>query len=162
PDRIVTPQSVENALRVLMAIGGSTNAVLHLTAVAGRAGVDLSLDRLNEISDTTPVLVDLKPTGPHYMEDLFAAGGIGAVLRELKPLLHPDCMTVGGETFGQRLAAEIGPVDRAVVKPLADPLQPKGGLVALFGSLAPKGAIFKRSAADPGLFKGDGRAVVFT
>src|ERR1700680_2816033 len=78
PDRIVTPQSVENALRVLMAIGGSTNAVLHLTAIAGRAGVDLDLDRLNQISETTPVLVDLKPTGPHYMEDLFAAGGIGA------------------------------------------------------------------------------------
>jgi dihydroxy-acid dehydratase len=162
PDRIVTPQSVENALRVLMAIGGSTNAVLHLTAIAGRAGIDLDLCRLNEISDTTPVLVDLKPTGPHYMEDLFAAGGIGAVLRELRPLLHLDCTTVTGETLGQRLAAEAGPVDRTVVKPLADPLQPKGGLVALFGSLAPKGAIFKRSAADPGLFEREGRAVIFT
>src|SRR5947207_11126366 len=96
PDRIVTPDAVENALRVLLAIGGSTNAVLHLTAIAGRAGVDLDLGRLNEISETTPVLVDLKPTGPHYMEDLFAAGGIGAVLRELKPLLHLDCMTVDG------------------------------------------------------------------
>ena len=149
PDRIVTPQSVENALRVLMAIGGSTNAVLHLTAVAGRAGVDIDLKRLNEISDTTPVLVDLKPTGPHYMEDLFAAGGIGAVLRELQPLLKLDCMTVAGETLGERLAAPAGPVDRDVVRPLADPLQPMGGLVALFGSLAPKGAIFKRSAADP-------------
>src|SRR6202048_3759660 len=149
PDRIVTPQSVENALRVLMAIGGSTNAVLHLTAIAGRAGVDLDLDRLNKVSDSTPVLVDLKPTGPPYLEDLFAAGGIGAVLRELKPLLHLDCMTVAGETLGQRLTAEAGPVDRAVVKPLADPLQPNGGLVGLFGSLAPKGAIFKRSAADP-------------
>src|SRR5438034_7733245 len=113
PDRIVTPDAVENALRVLMAIGGSTNAVLHLTAIAGRAGIDLDLDRLNEISDTTPVLVDLKPTGPHYMEDLFAAGGIGAVLRELKPLLHLDCMTAVGETLAQRLAAEGGPVDRA-------------------------------------------------
>ena len=162
PDRIVTPQSVENALRVLMAIGGSTNAVLHLTAIAGRAGIDLDLRRLNEISDTTPVLVDLKPTGPHYMEDLFAAGGIGAVLRELRPLLHLDCTTVTGETLGQRLAAEAGPVDRTVVKPLADPLQPKGGLVALFGSLAPKGAIFKRSAANPGLFEREGRAVIFT
>jgi len=162
PDRIVTPQSVENALRVLMAIGGSTNAVLHLTAIAGRAGIDLDLGRLNEISDSTPVLVDLKPTGPHYMEDLFAAGGIGAVLRELKPLLHLDCMTVASETVGQRLAVETGPVDRSVITSFADPLQPKGGLVALFGSLAPRGAIFKRSAADPKLFEKEGRAVVFT
>ena len=161
-ERIVTQTSVENAMRVLMAIGGSTNAVLHLTAIAGRAGIDLDLGWLNEISEGTPVLVDLKPTGPHYMEDLFAAGGIGAVLRELKPLLHLDCMTVAGETLGQRLAVETGPVDRSVVRPFADPLQPKGGLVALFGSLAPKGAIFKRSAADPKLFEQEGRAVVFT
>jgi len=96
------------------------------------------------------------------MEDLFAAGGIGAVLRELKPLLHLDCMTVAGETLGQRLSVPGGPVDRSVIKPLADPLQPKGGLVALFGSLAPRGAIFKRSAADPKLFEREGRAVVFT
>jgi dihydroxy-acid dehydratase len=170
PDRIVTAQSVENTLRVLMAIGGSTNAVIHLTAIAGRAGIDIDLKQLNEISDSTPVLVDLKPTGPHYMEDLFAAGGIGAVLRELKPLLHLDCMTVAGETLGERLAAAEGPggrqvdrpVDRDVIRPLAEPLQPVGGLVALFGSLAPKGAIFKRSAADPRLFEKEGRAVVFT
>src|SRR5579862_3918141 len=162
PDRIVTEKSVENALRVLMAIGGSTNAVLHLTAIAGRAGIDISLQRLNEISDTTPVIVDLKPTGPHYMEDLFAAGGIGAVLRELRPLLHLDCLTVAGETLGERLAAPAGPVDREVVRPLAEPLQRVGGLVALFGSLAPQGAIFKRSAADPKLFEKEGRAVVFT
>ncbi len=162
PDRIVTPQAVENALRVLMAIGGSTNAVLHLTAIAGRAGIDIDLRRLNEISDSTPVLVDLKPTGPHYMEDLFAAGGIGAVLRELQPLLHGDCLTVTGETMAERLAAPAGPVDRSVIKPLGEPLQPVGGLVALFGSLAPKGAIFKRSAADPKLFEKEGRAVVFT
>jgi dihydroxy-acid dehydratase len=162
PDKIVTPKSVENALRVLMAIGGSTNAVLHLTAVAGRAGIDIDLNRLNQISDETPVLVDLKPTGPHYMEDLFAAGGIGAVLRELQPLLHLDCLTVAGETLGERLAGPAGPVDREVVKPLNDPLLPYGGLVALFGSLAPKGAIFKRSAADPKLFEKEGRAVVFT
>jgi len=166
PDRIVTPQSVENTLRVLMAIGGSTNAVLHLTAIAGRAGIDIDLKHLNEISDSTPVLVDLMPTGPHYMEDLFAAGGIGAVLRELKPLLHLGCLTVAGETLGERLAAADGPggrqVDREVIRPLAEPLQPVGGLVALFGSLAPKGAIFKRSAADPKLFEKEGRAVVFT
>jgi dihydroxy-acid dehydratase len=162
PDQIVTPRSIENALRVLMAVGGSTNAVLHLTAIAGRAGVDLGLDQLNEISESTPVLVDLKPTGPHYMEDLFAAGGIGAVMRELKPLLDLDCVTVVGETLAERLGASHGPVDHSVIKPLVDPLQPKGGLVALFGSLAPKGAIFKRSAADPSLFEKEGRAVVFT
>jgi dihydroxy-acid dehydratase len=162
PDRIVTPEAIENALRVLMAIGGSTNAVLHLTAIAGRAGVDIDLRRLNEISDSTPVIVDLKPTGPHYMEDLFAAGGIGAVLRELKPLLHLDCLTVAGETVGERLASPADPVDRNVVRPLAEPLQSEGGIVALFGSLASKGAIFKRSAADPRLFEREGRAVVFT
>ncbi len=163
PDRIVTPHSVENALRVLMAIGGSTNAVLHLTAIAGRAGIEVDLKWLNEISNSTPVLVDLKPTGPYYMEDLFAAGGIGAVLRELSPLLNLDCMTVAGETLGERLAVPpIRRVDRDVVRPLAEPLQPVGGLVALFGSLAPKGAIFKRSAADPKLFEKEGRAVVFT
>ncbi|HEX5452380.1 MAG TPA: IlvD/Edd family dehydratase [Stellaceae bacterium] len=162
PDRIVTAKSVENALRVLMAIGGSTNAVLHLTAIAGRAGVEIDLKKLNEISDATPVIVDLKPTGPHYMEDLFAAGGIGGVLRELQPLLNLDCQTVAGETLGERLAQPGGPVDRAVIRPLAEPLQPQGGLVALFGSLAPRGAIFKRSAADPKLFEKEGRAIVFS
>jgi len=159
---IVTPKSVENALRVLLAIGGSTNAIIHLTAIAGRAGIPIPLAKLNELSDTTPVLVDLKPTGPFYMEDLHAAGGIGAVLRELRPLLHLDCMTVTGETLGQRLDAEPGFVDRAVVRPLAEPLQPQGGLVALFGSLAPRGAILKRAAADSKLFEHEGRAVVFS
>src|SRR5712692_9951634 len=163
PEQIVTPHAVENALRVLMAIGGSTNAVLHLTAIAGRAGIEIDLKHLNEISDSTPVLVDLKPTGPHYMEDLFAAGGIGAVLRELQPLLHLDCLSVAGASLGERLAAPVERrVDREVVRPLAEPLQPVGGLVALFGSLAPKGAIFKRSAADPKLFEKEGRAIVFT
>jgi dihydroxy-acid dehydratase len=163
PDRIITAQSVENALRVLLAIGGSTNAILHLTAIAGRAGIDIPLRQLNALSDATPVLVDLKPTGPHYMEDLFAAGGIGAVLRELQPLLHLDCLTVTGESLGERLAQrEDAYVDRAVIRPLTEPLQPQGGLVALFGSLAPRGAILKRSAADQRLFEREGRAVVFT
>src|ERR1700682_6456057 len=166
PSQLINAKSVENALRVLLALGGSTNAVIHLTAIAGRVGVDIPLTQLNALSDATPVLVDLKPTGPHYMEDLFAAGGIGAVLRELKPLLHLDCLSVAGETLGERLAAPSGPgdrqVDRDVIRPLAEPLQPVGGLVALFGSLAPKGAIFKRSAADPKLFEKEGRAVVFT
>src|SRR6266478_3945704 len=162
PSRIMTAKAIENALRVLLAIGGSTNAIIHLTAIAGRVGVPISLTRLNELSDSTPVLVDLKPTGQHYMSDLHAAGGVGAVLRELKPLLHLDCLTVSGETLGARLAAEPGWVDRAVVRPLDDPYQKQGGLVALFGSLAPGGAILKRSAADSALFEREGRAVVFS
>jgi dihydroxy-acid dehydratase len=163
PSQVITARSVENALRVLLAIGGSTNAVVHLTAVAGRVGVKIDLHRLNELSDSTPVLVDLKPTGQFYMSDLYAAGGVGAVLRELKPLLHLHCMTVTGETLGERLAHEEGAwVDRAVVRPLSDPLAREGGLVALFGSLAPNGAILKRSAADANLFEREGRAVVFS
>jgi dihydroxy-acid dehydratase len=162
PSLIITEQSVENALRVLLAVGGSTNAIIHLTAIAGRVGVAVSLDRLNTLSDETPILVDLKPTGQHYMSDLFVAGGIGAVLRELKPMLHLDCMTVTGETLGERLSHEPGWVDREVVRPLSDPYQKNGGLVALFGSLAPAGAILKRSAADPRLFEREARAVVFS
>ena len=162
PSRIITERSVENALRVLLAIGGSTNALIHLTAIAGRVGVAVSLERLNALSDETPILVDLKPTGRHYMSDLFVGGGIGAVLRELKPMLHLDCMTVTGETLGERLSHEPSWVDRDVIRPLADPYQKDGGLVALFGSLAPGGAIVKRSAADPRLFEREGRAVVFS
>ena len=163
PDRIVNAKSVENALRVLLAIGGSTNAVIHLTAIAGRAGIPVSLQRLNELSDTTPVLVNLKPVGNGYMEDFFAAGGIGALLRELKDLLHLDCMTVTGETLGERLAQEDEAyVDRSIIAERTKPLEPHGGLVALFGNLAPKGAILKRSAADANLFENEGRAVVFS
>jgi len=166
PSQVITEKSVENALRVLLAIGGSTNAIVHLTAIAGRVGVRLGLERLNALSDSTPVLVDLKPTGQHYMSDLYAAGGLGALLRELRPLLHLDCMTVAGETLGERLAREERAgatwVDRAVVRTFAEPFQKEGGLVALFGSLAPNGAILKRSAADPSLFEKEGRAVVFT
>jgi len=162
PSQVITQRSVENALRVLLAIGGSTNAIIHLTAIAGRIGVGIDLKKFNSLSDTTPVLVDLKPTGQYYMSDLYAAGGVGAVLRELKPLLHLDCMTVTGETLGERLAHEEGAwVDRAVVRPLSDPLAKEGGLVALFGSFAPNGAILKRSAADASLFEREGRAVVF-
>ncbi|MCG6953611.1 MAG: dihydroxy-acid dehydratase [Betaproteobacteria bacterium] len=165
PSQVITQAAVENALRVLLAIGGSTNAIVHLTAIAGRVGVELSLERLNALSDATPVLVNLKPTGAHYMSDLYAAGGLSAVLRELKPLLALDALTVTGETLGERLAREEAEgatwVDREVVRPLDDPIEPVGGLVALFGSLAPNGAILKRSAADPKLFEREGRAVVF-
>ena len=162
PSQLITEASVENALRVLLAIGGSTNALIHLTAIAGRRGIKISLRRLNELSDATPVLVDLKPTGKHYMSDLFAAGGIGAVLRELAPLLNLDCMTVTGETLRQRIDQERNSwVDHNIVHRLHDPIMLQGGLAALFGNLAPNGAIIKRSAADPGLFEKIGRAVVF-
>jgi dihydroxy-acid dehydratase len=162
PDRIVNAKSVENALRALLALGGSTNAVIHLTAIAGRAGVKVSLDDLNRLSDSTPVLVNLKPVGNGYMEDFFAAGGMGALLRELKPQLHLDCMTVTGETLGERLGCEAAYVDRSIIAEGEKPFEPHGGLVALFGNLAPKGAILKRSAADTKLFEHEGKALVFS
>jgi dihydroxy-acid dehydratase len=163
PDRIVNEHSVENALRVLLALGGSTNAILHLTAIAGRAGIRISLDRLNELSDTTPVLVNLKPTGSHYMEDFFAAGGMSALLRELRPLLHLDCVNVLGETLAERLDREADVyVDTDIIRALDAPFEPLGGLVALYGNIAPDGCILKRSAADANLFESEGRAVVFS
>ena len=162
PSQVITAKSVENALRVLMCIGGSTNAIVHLTAIAGRLGIRVSMDRLNQISDETPVLVDLKPVGEGYMEDFHAAGGIGAVLRELKPLLHLDTIDVEGTVLADRLAEPLDWVDRAIIRPFGDPVSPVGGLIALRGSLAPDGAIFKRAAATPSLFESEGRAVVFT
>ncbi|HUU72429.1 MAG TPA: dihydroxy-acid dehydratase [Burkholderiales bacterium] len=161
PSEIITQASVRNAIRVLLAVSGSTNAIVHLTAIAGRCGIKVPLDMLNRLSDETPVLVDLKPTGVHYMQDLFAAGGLHAVLYELRDLLELDCMTVGGQTLRERLAQPPAYVDRNVVRPFDDPIQPHGGLVALFGSLAPNGAILKRAAADTALFEREGRAVVF-
>jgi dihydroxy-acid dehydratase len=161
PSQIITRKSVENAFRLLMALGGSTNAIVHLTAVAGRLGIRIPFDRLNEISDQTPVLVDLKPVGDGYMEDFYAAGGVGAVLRELKSHLHLDCIGVDGQTLGERLSDPLEWVDRKVIRAVSDPISPVGGLIALHGTLAPQGAIFKRAAATPSLFEMEGRAVVF-
>lgn len=162
PDAIVTGKAVDNALRVLLAISGSTNAVLHLTAIAGRLGLPVDAARLNRLSAETPVLVDLKPTGSHYMEDLYAAGGVQAILRELRDLLHLDCLTVTGRTVGELLDEQREAwVDRAVIRPRVEPLKPEGGLLALSGSLAPNGALIKRAAADEALFEHTGRAVVF-
>jgi dihydroxy-acid dehydratase len=162
PDHVITEKSVENAFRVLMAVGGSTNAIVHLTAVAGRLGIRISNQRLNEISDETPVLVDLKPVGEGYMEDFHAAGGMGALLRELKPLLHLDTIDVTGRTLAQRLEEPLDWVDRKVIRPFSDPVSKVGGLISLKGTLAPDGAIFKRAAATPALFETQGRAVVFS
>ena len=161
PGQIITPASVENALRLLLALGGSTNAVLHLAAIAGRLGIEMSLHQLNKLSDTTPVLVNLKPVGSHYMEDLFYAGGVGAVLKELRSLLDLSCMTVTGETLRQRLKETSFSADRSVIASASHPIEPVGGLVSLFGTLAPRGAVLKRSAADPELFEKTGKAVVF-
>jgi dihydroxy-acid dehydratase len=161
-DKIITEASVENALRVLLAISGSTNAVVHLAAIFGRLGLRLDMDLLNRLSDETPVLVDLKPTGAHYMEDLHAAGGAPAVLQALSSQLHLGVPTVTGKTLGELLDDSDPWVDSRVVRPPEDPISPQGGLVALSGSLAPKGAILKRAAATPELFEREGRAVVFT
>jgi dihydroxy-acid dehydratase len=162
PDQVITRKSVENAIRVLMAVSGSTNAIVHLTAIAGRLGIRIPYARFNEISDETPVLVDLKPVGEGYMEDFHAAGGMGALLRELRPLLHLDTMDVEGRTLAERLDEPPGWVDRSVIRTFDNPVSPLGGLVALTGNLAPEGAIFKRAAATPELFESEGRAVVFT
>ena len=163
PAQVITERSVENALRVLLAIGGSTNAVIHLTAIAGRLGVSVKLERLNELSDDTPVIVNLKPTGEHYMQDFFAAGGVGAVLNELKGKLHLDCITVTGESLGERITRSgAKPVDRRVIAPRDNPIEAVGGLISLFGTLAPRGAVLKRSAADTRLFEKEGTAVVFS
>ncbi len=158
PQEIVTERSVENALRVLMAVSGSTNAVVHLAAIAGRRGIKISRERFNQISDETPVLVDLKPVGEGYMEDFHAAGGVGAVLREIRHLLHLDTINVLGETLEQTLSQPLEFVDRRVIRPFADPVSPVGGLIYLEGNLAPEGAIFKRAAATPSLFETEGRA----
>ena len=162
PSEVITEKSVENAMRVLLALGGSTNAIIHLTAIAGRLGISISLKRLNELSDSTPVLVNLKPVGTHYMEDFFYAGGISGVLRELKPLLNLDTITVSGQTLGDRLEIDQGYIDHKIISKANSPLEAQGGLVALFGNLAPRGALLKRSAADKNLFEKVGRAVVFT
>jgi dihydroxy-acid dehydratase len=161
PSELVTEKSVENALRVLLALGGSTNALIHLTAIAGRAGISVDLSKFNNLSDTTPVLVNLKPVGKDYMEDFFYAGGMGAVLRELRPLLNLDTLTITGETLGDRLEEDNGYVDNRIIAKLQDPLEDQGGLVVLFGNLAPRGAVLKRSAADKSLFEKEGRAIVF-
>jgi dihydroxy-acid dehydratase len=160
PDRILTRPAFENAVRVLQAIGGSTNAVIHLTAVAGRVGLKLDLDLLNQIGATTPVLVDLRPTGEGYMEDFHRAGGVPVVLRELRPNLHLECPTVTGETLGA-LSEGTFPTWQTIVRPASRPLVERDGLVALRGSLAPDGAVIKRAAASPELLNVVGRAVVF-
>ena len=161
PAALVTKESVENAMRVLLALGGSTNAVVHLAAIAGRAGVAFDLGRLDELSETTPVLVDLKPTGEGYMEDFHAAGGMRAFLWELRDLLHLETRDLDGVTLRERIGDGSHFVDRKIIRARETPVSPVGGIVTLRGSLAPDGAILKRSAATPALFETEARCVVF-
>ncbi|HXH11464.1 MAG TPA: IlvD/Edd family dehydratase [Alphaproteobacteria bacterium] len=162
PSRILTPEAFDNAIRVLMAVGGSTNAVIHLTAVAGRAGITLPLDRFDQASRETPLLTSIRPSGRFHMEDLYEAGGVPAVMKEMETLLHRDCLTVTGKTIGENLRSVPRPERfREVIATLDKPFQPEGGLAMLRGNLAPAGAVIKQSAASPHLLHHRGRAVVF-
>ena len=160
-DRVLTPSAFHNAMRVLLAIGGSTNGIVHLAAIAGRVGLEIDLAELDRMGRETPVLLDLKPSGQHYMEDFHHAGGMATLLRELKPLLHLEALTVTGRTLGEEIERAGPGFAQRIVRPLADPIYPQGGIAVLRGNLAPEGAIIKQSAADPTLMEHEGRAVVF-
>ncbi len=174
PEKILTPRAIENALRVLLAIGGSTNGLIHLTALAGRLGIAIDFEAFDALSRETPVLLDLKPTGAGYMEDFHHAGGLTAVLRELRPLLHLDALTVTGRTLGEEIdfhairenqsnppgAFSVDPGLR-IVRSRTQPVFAEGSIAFLRGNLAPGGAIIKQSAATPALLEHEGRAVVF-
>jgi len=160
-DKILTVDAFHNAMTVLLAIGGSTNGIVHLTAIAGRVGIRIDLEELDRMGRNTPVLVDLKPSGQHYMEHFHAAGGMATLLRELRPLLRLDALTVTGRTLGQEIDAAGPPFRQDVVRSMDNPVYPQGGIAFLRGNLAPGGAIIKQSAAAPHLMEHEGRAVVF-
>jgi len=162
PSEILTREAFENAIRTLHAISGSTNAIIHLIAYAGRLGLELPLSLFDELCATTPWLVNLKPAGDHLMEDFYYAGGLPAVLEQIRDLLHLDALTVTGRSLGENLQSvptEI--IDEDVIRPRARPLDAGGSLVVLRGNLCPDGAVMKVSAADPRLLAHEGRAVVF-
>nr|WP_083666259.1 IlvD/Edd family dehydratase [Saccharomonospora sp. CUA-673] len=160
-DKILTESSFENALRVLLALGGSTNGIVHLAAVAGRLGFDLDLDTFDQLGRETPVLVNLKPAGTDYMEDLHRAGGIPMLLDRLRDLLDLDALTITGRTLGEELDAIDTSFDQEVVRPRENPIYPAGSIAVLRGNLAPAGAIIKQAAATAELLEHTGRAVVF-
>ena len=160
PVDIMTREAFENAIRVLHAISGSTNGILHLLAIAGRVGVELPMDLFDELSESTPWLVNLKPSGEYLMEDFYYAGGVPAVMAQLQDLIHPDALTVSAQTVAENITdAQI--VNTDVIAPREEPLSEGGSLVVLHGNLCPDGAVLKRSAADPNLLQHQGRAVVF-
>jgi dihydroxy-acid dehydratase len=158
--RILTREAFENAVRAVGAIGGSTNAVVHLLAIAGRMGVDFKLDDWDRLGREVPCLVNLMPSGKYLMEDFYYAGGLPAVIRELGDLIRRDALTVNGKTVGEN-TADAPCYDHDVIRPFDDPLTKRGGLAILRGNLCPDGAVIKPSAATPALMKHRGRAVVF-
>lgn len=160
PSDILTREAFENAIMVNAALGGSTNFIIHLMAIAGRIGVDLSLDDFDRLSAKIPLLANLQPSGEHFVEDLFYAGGLPAVIRELRGLLHNDVITVNGYSLGEN-CAEAQCHDREVIASVDAPFKPDSGVAVLRGNLCPNGAVLKPSAATPELMKHTGRAVVF-
>ncbi len=161
PSEILTPAAIDNAITIIHALSGSTNAIIHLVAMAGRAGITLKLERFDELARKTPVLANIRPAGQKYlMEDFYYAGGLRALMAELKDLLNLDCLTVNGRTLGQNLEdAKIYNDD--VIRRRTNPLSASGGLAVLRGNLAPDGAVIKPTAAEPHLLKHTGPAVVF-
>jgi dihydroxy-acid dehydratase len=160
PSRILTLEAFDNAIRVLLALGGSTNAVIHLVAIAGRRGITLPLEKFDELSRRTPVIVNLRPSGQYLMEDFYYAGGVPAVLKEMLPLLQADALTVTGKTLRENVR-NAQCYNRQVIRPLDQPLHPEGALAILHGNLAPHGAVIKTAAATRRLMQHAGRAVVF-
>ncbi|MGI9071573.1 MAG: IlvD/Edd family dehydratase [Bryobacteraceae bacterium] len=160
PSQIMTGGAFDNAIRVCMALGGSTNAIIHLIAIAGRLGIDLPLQRFDELGRTTPCLANLKPSGKYLIQELHAAGGVPAVMKEIEPSLHGECLTVTGKTISENLEG-IHCLDRDVIRPLADPVVPGGAVAVLWGNLVPNGAILKTSAASPHLMRHTCQALVF-
>jgi dihydroxy-acid dehydratase len=159
--RFLTPAAFRNAFRVLHCLGGSTNAVIHLTAVARRCGIHVDLDEFDALGERTPVLVNLKPAGEHYMEHLHEAGGLPVLLREIADLLDTSTPNVSGQTLAEIVAGAVEAKGQGAIRRRADPVYAKGGLRVLRGNLAPDGALIKESAATPSLLRHTGRAVVF-
>ena len=160
PSEILTAEAFDNAITVLVAIGGSTNAILHLLAIARRVGIELPLARFDEIARRTPVLVNVRPSGEHLFHHFDQAGGVPALLAKLAPLLNRGATTVGGQSV-QQVIDRAPEADPEVIRSLDDPLKPAGGMAVVSGSLAPLGAVVKVSAASPELLEHRGRAVVF-
>jgi dihydroxy-acid dehydratase len=161
PSQIITRPAFENAIRLMMALGGSTNAVVHLLAIAGRLRLDITLDDFDRLARETPLIANVRPSGRWQMEQLFEAGGIPAVMKELLPLLNGDCITVTGQTIAE-IVADARVRNRDVISPLDTPLSHEGGMAILRGNLCPDGAVIKHAAASANLLTHRGRAVVFT